>query len=450
MTTCIDTVQIYYPLSQHEASYVIYRLDAVTHEGNSRPREHFLSTDPDDTESINEMVYDRFYRYVRGITRIKLIKLREKWIINRPVYRFKIFFWLKPELLVTGQYSLQLFRCSPANYLAMQNAYSDAIFRLFDRAFLCDPLDPQLKTYPEGSPPAEAYANQNLSRLPYLGLCRVERIDITRDIVVGDAARFEELVRKSFKDSRQLKLKKKRYLLADGSSKAFKTYDKQRELAEEHTRSPNLNELLQQADDVVRIECTLKEPGREILKSMFGLHVPAAPSRASPPYLMCGLIPFFYDEGWGERLMIQLWQKHVGTEPWVSRYHISQAMDNSRAWLETKQLAKEVTYVISRKRSLSEAKAAYVQGVTIHGRHYKGTTEDFDKAVAFIRSLGIQPFRIPGRWNLSQMKADYRLYPSVHEGIDHLCRLGAPSAPAGICNSIKTKLVQIYESYKLP
>jgi hypothetical protein len=426
----------------------------VTHAKDEGLRRRFLSTDPDDPKSINELVYERFYRFYRGITEIKLLKLREKWIINRPVYHFKIFFRLKPELLVTGEYNLQLFRCSPANYQCLQEAYGCAILFLFPRAIDYAPMDPQLETYLEGYPPSGAYANQNLSRLVHLGLCQVQRVDIATDFLVPDPVRFQELAKKSFRNNRQLKLinKKKPYLQAANTAKAFKAYDKHKELREQHTRSPNLSELLQDADGVVRIEISIKEPDRATINSLFGLNIPATPDRESPPYLKCGLIPFFFDEGWGDRLILQLWQQHIGTEPWVSRYHINEAIDNSRAWPKTKQLAKEVTYVISRKRNLNEAKAAYIQGVEIYGKLYKGTAEDFDKAVAFIRALGVQPFRIPGRWNLSRMEADFRLYPSVHVGFNHLPqnRPGIPSATAEIYQSIKTKLVEIYESYKPP
>jgi hypothetical protein len=148
--------------------------------------------------------------------------------------------------------------------------------------------------------------------------------------------------------------------------------------------------------------------------------------------------------------MLQLWKQHIGTEPWRSRYHINQAIENSRAWAETKQLAKEVTYVISRKRRFNDAKTAYVNGVEINGKTYKGTAANFDKAVAFLRSLGVQPFRIPSRWNLSRMEADFRLYPSIHVGFNHLPRKvpGIPSATAEIYHFVKTKLVEVYKSYK--
>ena len=60
MTTCIDTVEIYYPLSQYEARYVSYQLDALTHATDDGHRTRFLSTDPSDEDS-NVLVYERFY-----------------------------------------------------------------------------------------------------------------------------------------------------------------------------------------------------------------------------------------------------------------------------------------------------------------------------------------------------------------------------------------------------
>ena len=190
MTTCIDTLEISYPLSHHEISYVSCRLDALTHASDEALRNRFLSTDPV-YDNNNVMEYERFYRFMPGITRIKLLKYRKEWAVRQVSYAFKIFLWLKPELLVTGQYTLQLFRCSPANYLALQEAYAAAIYELFPLAFEYAPLDPQLGTYPEAFHPSGAYINQNLSRLPYLGLCQIERLDVTKDILVGDAAQFE-------------------------------------------------------------------------------------------------------------------------------------------------------------------------------------------------------------------------------------------------------------------
>ena len=454
MSTCIDTIEVYIHLSQHEVSYVASRLDIVTHAASDEPRNQFLSTNQADEEH-NVLEYERFYRFVPGITRIKLLKYRMDWAIRRAQYGFKIFCWLKPELLVTGNYSLQLFSCSPENYHALQDVWASVIYELFPRAFEYAPLDPQLETYSDQLPPSGAYINQHLSCLPHLGLCQIERLDITKDIVVEDAARFEEIVRKSYQNNRLLKLKqqkKKTYLLADNGSKTFKAYDKRQELAEKHTRSPNLPEMLQEADGVIRIELSIKKPDRDTLKSLFGLTIPVAPKNA-PAYLKCGLIPFFYETSdWGDRLMLKLWQQHIGTEPWLNRHYINKAIDNSRAWPETKKLAKEVTFVISRKRSLSEAREAYVQGVDIHGRHYKGSAEDFDKAVRFLRKIGVQPFRIPSRWKISRIEADFRFYPEVHIGFTHTVqnRPGIPSAPAEIYKFVKTKLIEIYKFYKPP
>lgn len=447
MTTCIDTFEMSYVLTQQEAAYAAFRLDAVTHAEDEEQRSRFLSTAD---EEINVLEYERFYRVVPGITRIKLLKYRKKWVVRQVLYGFKVSFWLKPELLVTGRHNLQLFRCSPVNYFALQEAWAAAIYELFPRAFDFAPIDPQLGTYPDGFPPPGAYVNQNLSRLPYIGLCtKIERLDITKDILVGDAARFAELARKSYQNNRQLKLKKKSYLLADNTVKTFKTYDKQKELREQHTRSPNLQELLQDAEGVIRIEVTIKEPDRDTLKNLFGMDIPAVPNNA-PANLKCGLIPFLFEGSWGDRLMLQLWQQHIGTAPWLNKYYLNKTIDESRAWAETKELAKEVAYVISRKRSLNEAREAYIHGVNIHGRYIQGTAKDFDKAVKFLRKIGVQPFRIPQRWKVSRMEADFRLYPSVHEGFNHIPRNrpGIPSARAGIYQFVKTKLIEIYKTYK--
>ena len=100
MTTCIDTEEIYFPLSQYESAYVSYRLDALTHATDDGPRTRFLSTDPSDEDS-NVLVYERFYRFIPGITRIKLVKIRQKWIIKQEIYSFKIFFWLYDSFIIT-------------------------------------------------------------------------------------------------------------------------------------------------------------------------------------------------------------------------------------------------------------------------------------------------------------------------------------------------------------
>ena len=150
--------------------------------------------------------------------------------------------------------------------------------------------------------------------------------------------------------------------------------------------------------------------------------------------------------------MLQLWEQHIGITPWLNKYYLDKAVGESRAWPETRELAKTVAHVISRKRSLNEAREAYVHGIDIHGRHIQGTAKDFDKAVRFLRKTGVQPFRIPQRWKQSRIEADFRLYPSVHEGFNHLPRNrpGIPSAPAEIYQFVKTKLIEIYKSYKPP
>ena len=181
------------------------------------------------------------------------------------------------------------------------------------------------------------------------------------------------------------------------------------------------------------------------------MDIPAVPNNA-PANLKCGLIPFLFEGSWGDRLILQLWQQHIGTAPWLNKYYLNKAIDESRVWAETKELAKDVAYVISRKRNLNEARESYVHGVIIHGRCIQGTAKDFDKAVKILRKIGVQPFRIPQRWKVSRMEADFRLYPSVHEGFNHIPRNrpGISSAQAEICQFVKTKLIEIYKSYKPP
>ena len=193
----------------------------------------------------------------------------------------------------------------------------------------------------------------------------------------------------------------------------------------------------------------------------FGSNVLAAPiasvtaqpaPRSSPAYIQCGLIPFLFDDGYGDQLLLKVWQEHIGTDPWQSKYHIADAIKNSRLWPGTKKLAEDVAYVISRKRNLNEGRAAYIAGVDIHGRKIKGTAEEFDKGIKTLRKLGLNPFRIPGRRNLSRMEADFRKYPTVNVGPNHLPRNrpGVSSAQAEIYHFVKTKLIKIYKSYKPP
>ena len=93
----------------------------------------------------------------------------------------------------------------------------------------------------------------------------------------------------------------------------------------------------------------------------------------------------------------------------------------------------------------------FTEGVTIHGRDIKGTEEEFDKGIKTLRKIHVNPLRIPGRWNISRIEADFRLYRSVNVGPEHLPRrLGIPSARAEIYETIKTKLKELYESYKPP
>ena len=80
--------------------------------------------------STSFLIY-RMEHIALGLHHIKLIKMQDDNTLPDYYIRFRV----EPEVLLTQQYSLNLFQCNENNYDALQARYAKIIYRLFPTVF---------------------------------------------------------------------------------------------------------------------------------------------------------------------------------------------------------------------------------------------------------------------------------------------------------------------------
>lgn len=451
----IHTFEIYYELNYRSAAYCVGNLNRIAREYgpvNGRPR-YFSDT------KINEyLTGDR--KSLRFSTEFLFLGLHHIKFTKMPLpdgrATYYIYFRIEPEVLLTQEYSLNLFQCNENNFDALQSRYGEIVYQIFPRSMEQRPIEGSIDFMPVAErryirdleyrikygelagEELEIYRFRHLFSLPYLGLARIARVDFTVDFRCDHPDIYLRLAKQSYVDNasrkRKLYLKKGKYLAAYNKTvDGFLIYDKQKKyMLPRFDNKPNIEELRRAAANVMRIEYVFKCRSRREQLRFTRLNHPAKGQTEyeSTPGL-CGLMPYIIQDVGAERLRNEYYRL-IGGGQWMSDYHWNNTMEQSSLTKTMKRKLNNLAYLISEVRHLDRSKAAFAQGRDIQRYrgpgtlHVQGSKDMFRTHIDKIRSLGLQPLRIPetdffkdnGR-QVTHVSSDFDNFTRVDLGVEH-------------------------------
>ena len=444
----IHTFEIYYPLNRRSAGYCVARLNQIAREHgpiNGRPRYYSDALVQEYLDgNLNRLEYSMEY-LILGLHQITFTK-------NRGMDHsasYYIYFRIEPEVFITRQYNLNLFICNEHNYDALQARFGQIAYQLFPRAITHRPLEDSIldclteeerRYYREleygahmqqlGREELELYRFRHLHSILYLGLARISRVDYTVDFHCEHPDLYMELVQKSYVDyakkKRKVRMEKGEYLEAYSKSvDGFVIYDKQKKLMKpEYDDKPNITEMRQDAANIIRIEYVFKSRDRRKQIEFTKLCLPrkGAVSYVSKPSL-CGMMPYIIQD-LGTGPLRENYYAHIGGGQWMSDYHWYDTLVKSGMTEIMKRRLYKLAYLISEVRHLGRSKDAFIQGRDIQryrgsgSLHVQGNVDTFNRYIKKIRSLGLQPLRIPDNRGVTHVSSEYDNFILVDQGVE--------------------------------
>ena len=142
-------------------------------------------------------------------------------------------------------------------------------------------------------------------------------------------------------------------------------------------------------------------------------------------------MPYIIQDVGAERLRNEYYRL-IGGGQWMSDYHWNNTLEQSSLTKTMKRKLNNLAYLISEVRHLDRSKAAFAQGRDIQRYrgpgtlHVQGSKDMFRTHIDKIRSLGLQPLRIPetdffkdnGR-QVTHVSSDFDNFTRVDLGVEH-------------------------------
>ena len=311
----VHTFEILYILTRREAAYCAYRLNQHVNADERRENKEirrFLRT-----IHIRKKHVGIQFKGLRipGLHQIDIVKYKEAPGL------FFLYIMIEPEVLITGENTLDVFVCSVPNLKELQNCYAKAIFTLFPRAFEGRPPIDQVRYHDQKTVHSDEWKLGGLFMIPYLGLSILSRIDFCVNYKVDNADLLVELISKSYYSSRKKNVKFKNLnpysedksndaLFYDKTS-GFCIYNKYNKMMDpEKDNMRNIDQIREDAKDVIRIERPFYKISKQKLFSMSGLIIPKAQEGREAP-LKLGPLPLLYTEEIGLYSIFKEYQQCV-------------------------------------------------------------------------------------------------------------------------------------------
>ncbi len=449
----IHTFEILYVLNRRAATYCAYKLNR-----HVNAAERYSHTDL--RRFIMQLHIRRnscgiHFRGLRipGIHQIDLLKYKAA------PGNFFLYIMIEPEVLLTGENTLNVFFCCPVNAKQLQTNYARAIYQLFPKSFKGRPTLTQVRYHDQGTVHDDEWKNWTLYNIPYMPLSFVSRIDFCLNYKLDNASLYVEMIQKSYYSARKKKIKFKNlnpfsqnrchdFLYYDKTS-GFLVYNKFDKMMDpEKDEMHNICQIREEAENVIRIERPFYKISKQKLFSISGMVVPAARTGEEAPLKM-GPLPFLADETIGIRTIFKEYMQRVlgikRTElqhydivnypslKWVSckrfRREMDRILESGRITRQRHEIILKMAYATSEARSVMKA----VQNCNTGTHVWWGRDDDDDEnkvRVAFQRStknftdvwhdmhhLGIMLARIPNErevhgvenndWNARELDANF-------------------------------------------
>ena len=439
----IHTFEIQYRLNKTCATYCTSRLNQIGRDYgavNGKIRYHSNTETNSFLNGSTSFLIYRMEHIALGLHHIKLIKMQDDNTLPDYYIRFRV----EPEVLLTQQYSLNLFQCNENNYDALQARYAKIIYRLFPTVFDHRPiinaydimsdaeriqfhhLESNGRCLMLRGEELSTYEYRYLYSLPYLALAKVVRVDYTLDFHCDHPDLYLELAKKSFCDTGKIRKDRNQseFLAAyNKTATGFVIYDKHKKyMLPRYDEKPHIEELRQAAVNVMRIEFTFKSKDRQQQIKFTRMNIPSGGRALNTPiHCNCGLMPFIIKDLGSTRLREEYY-KHVGGGQWVSDYYFEKTVNESSLTENTKRKLYLLAYLVSEVRHLDRSEAAYIRGRDIQrfrgegSIRVQGSKQTYRKYVALIHSLGLQPLRIPDSRKITHVSSEYDSFIAVDVG----------------------------------
>ncbi len=364
----IHTFEILYILNRRAAAYCTYRLNKYVNASDrysTTDIHRFLRIRPQLRRNCAGLHFKGLR--IPGILQIDLLKYKDA-----PGSYF-IYITIEPEVLLTGENTINVYYCSIANSKQLQTNYAKAIYTLFPKAFEGRPFISQVRFHDQKEIHPDDFKLGNLFMLPFLPLSILSRIDFCVNYKLDNAALYVEMIKKSYYNSRKKNItfrnlnpfsedKSHDTLFYDKTS-GFCIYDKFNKMMDPaKDNMHNIDEIREEAKDVIRIERPFYKITKEKLFSMTGLRVPVAEEGKEAP-LKLGPLPLLYDESDGLKT---IFREYLESVLGIKRNLVKEYMQNHHdfKWVSLKRFVREMDRLyeagqITKQRHDTVLKMAY-------------------------------------------------------------------------------------------
>lgn len=356
---------------------------------------------------------------------------------------------VQPEALCSGQETNRLFRCTPQNVYALQLHYADAIYDICPDAFSIDDTDDSCiqETFKLDYRLHDHYPYPvGLAALPYLGLLITKRVDYSINIHAENKQLALECLSKSYLNPRTHNAKGDDTPEADEASAipdtdaldAYKNYN----LYEKNTVSTDCiydkrhkydlfgcpsEQLYDEAENIIRLESSRRKCSKAWIIKRANLNL----SKNERPM---GILPYL--EPIVADYVIQNFIAKIGLQDWYSDAEAKKLIDDAvKKGLIKKSIKKtgeerknsqrltilqDILPIISQSRSLNSAFKNYQTGCYTLAKTQRivhGTSDIFRDYIKLLRSIGVQPLRIPDKRKVTHLQNPIKNI--VLLGLDH-------------------------------
>lgn len=376
---------------------------------------------------------------------IKAVNLYRHVKFSSTVY---IVITVQPEALCSGQETNRLFRCTPQNVYALQLHYANAIYDICPAAFSIDDTDDE---FCQETFKIENYHNDDcypvgLASLPYLGLLITKRVDYSINIHADNKQLTLECLSKSYLHPRTHNAKSDDTPEADEASAipdteplaAYKNYN----LYEKTTVASDCiydkqhkydlfgcsyQQLYDEAENVIRLESSRRKCSKAWITKRANLNL----SKNERPM---GILPYL--EPIVADYVMQSFIAKIGLQDWYSDTETKKLIDiavqqglikktvkksgEERQNSQRRTILQDILPIVSQSRGLNKAFKNYQTGcytIAKTGKIVEGSADTFKDYIKLLRTVGIQPYRIPDRREVKHLKNP--LKNIVLLGLDH-------------------------------
>lgn len=408
---------------------------------------------------------------------IKAINLYRHVKFSSTVY---IVITVQPEALCSGHNTNRLFRCTPENVYALQLHYADAIYDICPDAFSIDNTDNSCR---QETFKIENYHNDDcypvgLASLPYLGLLIAKRVDYSINIHADNKLLTIECLSKSYLNPRTHDAKSdestpeadETSAIPDTEPLAYKNYN----LYEKNTVSSDCiydkqhkydlfgcpsEQIYEEAAHIIRLESSRRKCSKAWIIKRANLDLG---KNERPMGILPYLEPIVAD------YVMQNFIEKLGLQDWYSDNEAKKLIDDAvKKGLIKKSIKKtgeerknsqrltilqDILPIISQSRSLNSAFRNYQTGCYTLAKTQRivhGTADIFRDYIKLLRSIGLQPLRIPDKRKVTHLKNPIKNI--VLLGLDHTqlpARITAMPAVMAMIRKINAANQRQHRDYK--